>query len=268
MGDVCALSDLDPPSAEPRADRLVDILASPSHHVLIVAFRLLPPPPAHRQQPAAHERHVAARNRQPREVGVPRHVASLPRRAVVDLLPRVRVQRRDRGHNDGLVIPLSIHLPKKGVLPTSPRLHMAVQEHDDVSGGCVPAALLCGDQPQGLLVPNDPHWRRTGAAGEQLRGENGFQRRVAPIVDDDDLLDAVVLGVVPDRVHRLLRELALEGAREHNAEGFQLSRRRAFHLRPPSHRSHLLQRGSAHSLLQSRHHSCRRMWSSCCCCCR
>mmetsp|Transcript_94235 Transcript_94235/g.243414 ORF Transcript_94235/g.243414 Transcript_94235/m.243414 type:complete len:227 (+) Transcript_94235:485-1165(+) len=62
-------------AAEPDAQRLVQILATPAQHLPIVTAGLHPPPAGHAQQAAGDDRDVVIVGVHPLEVGVPREVA-------------------------------------------------------------------------------------------------------------------------------------------------------------------------------------------------
>mmetsp|Transcript_56615 Transcript_56615/g.184133 ORF Transcript_56615/g.184133 Transcript_56615/m.184133 type:complete len:342 (-) Transcript_56615:394-1419(-) len=248
--DVGTLGHLDPTAAEPDADGLVDVFASPRDHVLVVALGLLPPLPAHRQKASAHQRGVAAGIGEPCEVRVPEHVADLAIGPVLDLLPRVRVQGSDRRHDDGAVVSGALHLQEEGVFPPTARADVAIKENDDITHCCVAAGLLGADQALRLLMPDDAHRRDTGATREDPLGHHRLQRRTAAVVHHDDLLDGLVPGIVPDGVHGLFRKLALESARQNDAHGLQIGGSLFRHrLRPPSQGGDLFGGGPAGLLM-------------------
>mmetsp|Transcript_134906 Transcript_134906/g.349590 ORF Transcript_134906/g.349590 Transcript_134906/m.349590 type:complete len:436 (+) Transcript_134906:493-1800(+) len=122
-----------------------------------------------------------------------------------------------------------LHLIEESLFPPRARLHVAVEEDDDVACGRIAACLFGGDQAQRLLVPHHPHGRLARAAQQPLR-EVPRERRLGAVVDDDDLLQPLTRGVLPQGVNGLHGVLSFVGTREDDAHSLH-RRRREVHSR-------------------------------------
>mmetsp|Transcript_5663 Transcript_5663/g.13303 ORF Transcript_5663/g.13303 Transcript_5663/m.13303 type:complete len:396 (+) Transcript_5663:1590-2777(+) len=214
------LCDLDAATTKPSSQGLIDVLAAPGHHVRVVALGLLPPPSAQSQKTSTHQRHLPAWISKPSEVGIPGHVASLAWGCVVVLLPRIRVQRGDRRNDDCSVVPSSLHLFQKCLLPAFPGFYVAVKEYDDVPKGCITPGLLGANESFGRFVP---HESNLGIL-EEVFWKLLLQRRCTTIVDDDDFFQAVGFCVLKHRPHCFHSILPFEGAWKHHAHRLQVHR--------------------------------------------
>mmetsp|Transcript_31087 Transcript_31087/g.61020 ORF Transcript_31087/g.61020 Transcript_31087/m.61020 type:complete len:218 (-) Transcript_31087:677-1330(-) len=150
----------DTPTAKPNPQRLVNVLTTPSNHVLIVAFCLFPPFFADCQKASTHQWDISSWISQPCEVCTPEDITSPAVGPIWNLLPSVRIQRGNCRHNDCSMVPRPFHLLEEGILPPISRLNVAVKKDNDITFSSVTSCFFCGDQSKCLVMTKNPdRWR-------------------------------------------------------------------------------------------------------------
>mmetsp|Transcript_121836 Transcript_121836/g.389604 ORF Transcript_121836/g.389604 Transcript_121836/m.389604 type:complete len:398 (-) Transcript_121836:447-1640(-) len=194
-------------ATEPNTQGLVQILATPAQHLLIVATSLEPPTAGHAEEAARDDGDVDIVRVEPLEIGVPSQVALGPSTSsLVVLRPCVDVQVCDL-RNDHPPVVLANEF-EEGSMPFWLGSHMAIKEHDDVSRRGVSPCLLCLNQADGPGVSQHLGLVLALYILIQIRLCEG---RAAAIVHHDDLVKDLWGCRVEHCLHCLQRILPLLG---------------------------------------------------------
>mmetsp|Transcript_16026 Transcript_16026/g.40764 ORF Transcript_16026/g.40764 Transcript_16026/m.40764 type:complete len:265 (-) Transcript_16026:368-1162(-) len=219
-------------AAKPNAQALVNVLATPSGHLRVVAAKLLPPPLRHREESSGHHGHPSRRRGivesvvEPLELGVPSEVAachalSWSRPHVHHFLPGNDIQAGDGG--DGDAFRVHVELVEQVFAPRRIGLHVAVEHGDAISLGSICARRSCIHESNRSVMSQEAHFlahlgpRLCVRPSEVALWPERLKRRVAAVVDDDHLLEHILRREVDEALRGHDHEFVFAGAREHDA---------------------------------------------------
>mmetsp|Transcript_3706 Transcript_3706/g.6111 ORF Transcript_3706/g.6111 Transcript_3706/m.6111 type:complete len:272 (+) Transcript_3706:666-1481(+) len=141
-------------SAQPNAQALVQIFATPTEHVPIIATCFVPPSIREAQKASRDYRHVWIVGVEPLEIHVPSEVAFGSTHSAC-LRPCVNVEYSNLRHYHPS--PILTDELQEVLVPPCLRSNVTVEENQDVAGGSIAAVLLSSDQAFSLLVTHDLH---------------------------------------------------------------------------------------------------------------